>query len=121
MIKEHQQIGREAAKIAQAEVLRMANKKGITLERTMMRLKQAMDAKEVKVFKQSAGDGLIYSKALVAHGTRLAAVKIALELQDAFPSQKHEVDVSGVIGLKDVLDEIEQDSGYKPNGQQTEG
>jgi hypothetical protein len=84
-----QEIRDKAAKEAREEVLRTAKRKGVTLCRTMQRLKEALDAKETKFF--SFQGEVIQQEDVIAHGIRLKAVEIALAIHDAMPASKHAV------------------------------
>jgi len=59
-----------------------------------------MDAKEVKVFKDSK-DKIVYSKPLVSHNIRLQATKFAVEILDALPNQK--VDLGLPFSMADAV------------------
>lgn len=63
------------------------------------RLRESLDAKEIKAFKRNVTiydvqgncltrEEVIYSKPLVAHRIRLQALKLCLEILGAFPSTK---------------------------------
>ena len=91
------QAGKLAADHARQETLKILQEKGPSLQKTLLRLKQALNAKTVKVFKASnAYDRLIYSKPLVDHAIRLKAIDILLKLYDSFPAEKlkHEGEVT---------------------------
>ena len=71
----------------------------VRLKELRARLRESLDATEVKVFKRKVpiyyADGncltrkeFIYSKPLVAHRIRLQAVKLCLEILGAYPSCK---------------------------------
>lgn len=93
------QIGIEAAKIARDDVLRVAAQQGVTLKKAMLRLKQALNAKETKFFQM---EGRIVTQVdVVAHGPRLQAIKMTLDLYSAFPDHKTQIgfadeDIEGI-------------------------
>jgi len=71
----------------------------VRLKELRTRLKESLDATEVKAFKRKVPiysvDGncftreeFVYSKPLVAHRIRLRAVKLCLEILGAYPSTK---------------------------------
>jgi len=100
-----EEIGQEAGYNVRQETIRLLREKGPKLERVLLRLRQALNAKETKFF---AHQGKVEDERdVISHNIRLAATKLALELYDAMPSQKHDVKHSGVIGLKQLLDEID--------------
>lgn len=87
-MKNDEEIGVEAASNARLKTLEAAKKQGVTLSRTMLRLKQSMDAKETKFFQK---DGVVVTeKDVIAHQIRLRAVEISLNILDAMPSEKHD-------------------------------
>lgn len=100
-MKTNAEIGQEAARMARADVIDMANKKGVTIEKTMMRLRQALNAKETKFFQK---DGKVEdTKIVVAHNIRLQATKLALDLLDAMPSEKHDITHSAGPGMAEAV------------------
>jgi len=78
------------------------NTHGITLDYTVQKLKESMEAHETKVFQ--GRDGLIYSDALIAHGIRLKASVEALKLQQAYPAEHTISDTT--LTIKDVSDQL---------------
>ena len=56
--------------------------------RVAMRLKQGLDATEQKVFKGDE-DEIIYSKPLIAHRIRLDSAKLAAQLLEMEPAERH--------------------------------
>lgn len=98
--EEQREIGKKAAELARAKTLQVAEAKGVTLPKAMLRLKQALNARETKFFQK---DGEIITREnVVAHGIRLQATKMALELYEAFPSQKADVSVTGDLTVEIV-------------------
>ena len=73
----------------------LMTKNGLGIDKLILRLKQATDATEIRVFKDK-DDAIIYSKKLIAHSIRLDAVKYAFKLLDAEPSSKHEIDTGDI-------------------------
>ena len=90
-----QEINREAGRQAGLEVrqqtIRLLEKKGPSLDRIVLRLKQALNAKTTKAQYDKDIGGWVYAEAMIDHRIRLEAVKVALALWDANPSQKHEL------------------------------
>lgn len=98
--EEQREIGKKAAELARAKTLQVAEAKGVTLPKAMLRLKQALNARETKFFQK---DGEIITREnVVAHGIRLQATKMALELYEAFPIQRHEVEQTGELIVRVV-------------------
>ena len=84
-----EKIGQETLDSVRANTIRLLNEKGPKLDRVLLRLRQALNAKETKFF---AFQGTVMeSKDVIAHNIRLGAIKLALELHDAMPNQKHEL------------------------------
>lgn len=83
-----QEIGEIAAYNARQETIRLLQKKGPKLEDVLLRLRQALNAKEAKFFAHQGE--IIEERDVIAHGHRLRAVDLALQLHDAMPSQKYE-------------------------------
>lgn len=94
---------REAGLRARAKTNEIFETQGPTLELTIRRLKQALNAKIVKVFYDSKEGQVIYSKNLIDHTTRLRAVALIAQIRDLLPTQRMEH--SGEIGLKALTDE----------------
>jgi len=112
--------GQEVGMDVRQETVRLLQKKGPKLDKVLLRLRQALNANETKVIKlkgaitkdelpkgfdlivntglviegkdgESFGNGeSLVSYDVVAHGHRLKAVDLALQLHDAMPSLKHE-------------------------------
>jgi len=93
----------------------------IKLKSLRTRLRQSLNAKEVKAFKMTevayneggreiTAEYVIYSDPLIAHSIRLQAQKLCFDLLDAFPSQKHEHDhrVTGTIDLETRLNKAKE-------------
>jgi hypothetical protein len=80
--------GVEAAYNARQETIRLLQEKGPKIEKVLLRLRQALNAKETKFFAHQGN--VIDQKDMIAHNIRLRAVDLALQLHDAMPSQKHE-------------------------------
>lgn len=92
------QISLQAAEEAQRTTLDALDKRGITEEFVALRLKQAMDAKMVKVFK-GKDDDIIESRELVDHSTRLDALKFAATLRGMKPAERHDVTHHGDLQI----------------------
>lgn len=84
----------QAERNVMAEVKKLLEDKGPSLDKVLLRLRQELSAKEIKA-QYDKDDGWQYSKALIAHNIRLRAVQVALNLHDAMPSEKHDVTVRG--------------------------
>ena len=95
----------EAGASVRADTIKLLNNKGPKLDRVLLRLRQALSAKETKFFQFQGS--VMESRDVIAHNIRLGAIKLALELHDAMPSAKLDVKHSGVIGLKEALDDID--------------
>lgn len=87
-----------ANETATQNTLDALDKRGITEEFIALRLKQAMDAKLVKVFK-GKDDDILISDELIDHSTRLDALKFAATLRGMKPSEKHDVTHHGDLQI----------------------
>jgi len=90
-----EEIGKEAAKTARARTLELLDQYGPSLDVTLRRLKQALNAKLTKAHYDSDSGEWAYSKNLADNTTRLKAVELSLTLYDAFPSKKHDLTTNG--------------------------
>lgn len=99
MAKSKADLGKEAADYARKQVLKKAKKAGVTTDKVMLRLNEALDATETKVFNDTE-DGIVYSEPLIAHQIRLKAVDLAIVLLDLKPAEKREL--SGSLGINPV-------------------
>jgi|GEM_PF-2186777 len=119
--KDKIEAGTQAANNARERTVQLLQEKGPKLDKVLKRLRDALKAQETKVvklkgaitpdqlpkgFKLIVNTGLLIEGPegqqfgtgeslvkydVVAHGHRLKAVDLALQLHDAMPSQKHEV------------------------------
>lgn len=86
----------EAANIAREKTKKALKRYKVTEGVVAKRLREALDAKEVKVFNPKGNldaDGLIYSEPLIAHHIRTKAIEIAATLLEMKPSEKHEHEI----------------------------
>ena len=91
---DEEQIGHDAGETARQKTVRLLQERASTkIERVLVRLGQALSAKETKFF-QHEGRVTDHRK-VIAHGTRLRAVDLALQLHDVKPSEKHDLKVTG--------------------------
>lgn len=86
------EIGAMAAQVARQKTMKALKRYRVTHGRVAKRLGESLDATEVKVFNDKE-KGIVYSKPLVAHGTRIKAIEIASTLLEMKPAEKHEVDL----------------------------
>jgi len=93
----------------------LANK-GISPKFLAMRLKQELNAQVQKVFNDKE-DGIVYSDKLIDWNTRQKARMDAHKLMGHYPAEKHDVKHSGVVGLKQLLDDIDGES-KGPSGEE---
>lgn len=98
--------------------LNALDKRGITEDFIALRLKQAMDAKLVKIFK-GKDDDIIMSGELIDHATRLDALKFAATLRGMKPSEKHDINHHGDFEV--FLREIDGESLKLPSQQVKNG
>ena len=99
-----QEISLKAANYARAKTLASLKRQGVTSGLVAKRLKEALNAEEIRVFNDK-DVGIVYSEPLVAHQARLKAIEIASVLLEMKPSEKHDVNLKGDLGL--LLQEID--------------
>jgi hypothetical protein len=96
--------GRKAGEIARTRFLQVLEKKG-SLEKAALRIHQGLNAKLVKVFNDKEA-GIVYSKPLVNHQTRLRAADLVTKAMDVLPDERIKMDVGG--DLVDALKELNE-------------
>jgi hypothetical protein len=97
-MKSNEEIGAEAARLAHANILQEAKRAKLTTRKVLRRLVEGLDAKETKCKFDGGQFGTqewVYSKKLVAHGTRLEAVKIAASILNLIPDKGQTQDGEG--------------------------
>jgi len=124
---------KQAGLTARQATVEKLKQKGPSLDRTLLRLRQSLNAKETKVVKLKGSlnkdhlpkgfehivstgtmvvndDGIAYGDGdsllkydVVAHGPRLKAIELALALYDAMPSQRHEHNLHADPGLVNAI------------------
>jgi hypothetical protein len=73
---------------------------GITDEELVKLLASELKAVEQKVFHKGEGEqGLVYSKPMVAHETRLRALDMALRLKNRYPAERKQVQIEGGLPI----------------------
>ena len=82
------------AEIAREEVLAECKRSGLTLHKTLKRIAEGLTAKELKAHYDTQTGRWSYSRALIAHKTRLEAAALAVTILGAKPSEKHDVNVT---------------------------
>ena len=85
-------LGVIAGREVRLEALRLAqsmDNRGPSLKKALLRLAQALSAKETKFFQYQGR--VMDQRDVVAHSVRLQAVNVALQFWDAMPSEKHEI------------------------------
>jgi len=111
--------GRIAGNVARLKVLTALETNGVTVEKIAKTLKSLLNAGRQTAKYVEAVDEWKYSKKISDNSTRLSAVKLTLELLDAFPSQKYDITTDD-IGLADIMDEIDSDGPPAPKDYGTE-
>jgi len=87
-MEKEEAVGYEADYNVRKKTIEILEEKGPKLDRVLLRLRQALNAKETKFF---AHQGKVEEQRdVINHNIRLAATKLSLELYDAMPSQKFE-------------------------------
>ena len=99
-----EELGQQAGFEVRQATIALLRDKGPTLEKILLRLRQALSAKK-KIYFQKDGF-VVDEREVVAHQIRLTAAKLSLELWDAMPSQKHEL--TGKDG-KDLIITVSKD------------
>lgn len=89
-----------------SETVRLAKKVGLTPRRTLLRIKQGLDATDQKVFYDSNRGKCVLGPPLVAYGARCDYAKLAVTVLDMKPSEKLDVNVNG--NLPELLREARE-------------
>ena len=88
----------EVERISNRELNHVFDAAGLTIERLAKGLKQAVGAKEEKAFiHQKTGD-IKYSKKMIAHDTRLKAIRLTAELRGDFAPKEINISVAILAG-----------------------
>ena len=90
-MNENELMGFEAARQAKATLISLLEKRKGGLKKAAMRLSESLDAKETKFF-QHLGK-VVSRRDVVDHGIRLQAAKYVVEIYDALPSKRHDVNI----------------------------
>jgi phage terminase small subunit len=90
-------VQREIERIADRELNHIFDAAGVTIERLAKGLKQALDAKEKKAFIHQKTGNVVYSKPLVAHDTRLRAIRLAADLRGDMAPKEINFNVSILV------------------------
>ncbi len=86
----------------QSEIAGVMDELGATVQHGITRLKEGMDAKEVKVFHTKDGE-IVYSKPLVALQERRLATEQMFRLRGLFPTNREQDRISGLIFQQNIV------------------
>ena len=86
----------------QSEIAGVMDALGATVHHGVTRLKEGMDAKEVKVFHTKSGE-IVYSKPLVALQERRLATEQMFRLRGLFPTNREQERITGLIFQQNIL------------------
>lgn len=86
----------------QSEIAGVMDELGATVHHGVTRLKEGMDAKEVKVFHTRDGQ-IVYSKPLVALQERRLATEQMFRLRGMFPTNREQDRITGLIFQQNIL------------------
>lgn len=89
-----------------SETVRLAKQVGLTPRKTLLRIKQGLDAKETKASYDSVRGVWKYSDPLVSWGARRDYAALAVTVLDMKPSEK--VDVNVNLNLPEKLREARE-------------
>ena len=89
-MSDRQEMAREAGMEAKELTILRARK---MLHKALVRINQGLDAEIIKVF--CSNGVLVESKPYTDHSTRLKAADMVITLNDAYPAERHEVNVTG--------------------------
>ena len=92
----------EIERITDRELNHVLDAAGVTIERLAKGLKQALGAKDKKAFIHQKTGNVVYSKPLVAHDTRLRAIRLAAELRGDMAPKELNVSVAVLAGRLDA-------------------
>ena len=83
------EIGRLAAEATNKMCRKMLEKRKAGIDKAMLRISQAMDAKKVSYFQK---DGIVTDQRDdIDHSIRLTSAKMVTDIYDVMPAKKHEV------------------------------
>jgi hypothetical protein len=97
------EIGQKCAEIARDAVLKDCKMVGLTLRKTLRRVKDGLDAKETKANYDKDRGKWVYSAPMVDWSARAKAVDQAISIFGIKAPEKHEHEV---VGIEDILREI---------------
>lgn len=100
------EIGKKHRDKIMSETVKLANRVGLTPRRTLLRIKQGLDATDQKVFYDSNRGKCVLGPPLVAYGARCDYAKLAVTVLDMKPSDKLDVNVNG--NLPELLREARE-------------
>ncbi len=84
----------EVERIKSTELNHILDAAGVTVKRLAKGLKQALGAKEKKAFIHQKTGNVVYSKPLIAHDTRLRAIRLAAEMRGDMATKEINFNVS---------------------------
>ena len=88
----------EVERITNRELNHVFDAAGLTIERLAKGLKQAVGAKEQKAFLHQPSGEVKYSKKMIAHDTRLKAIRLTAELRGDFAPKELNISVALLAG-----------------------
>ena len=99
----------EIERITDRELNHVFDAAGVTIERLAKGLKQALGAKDKKAFIHQKTGNVVYSKPLVAHDTRLRAIRLAAELRGDMAPKEINISVAVLAGRLDAAKRRERE------------
>jgi len=92
------QVQGEVERIKNKELNHIFDAAGLTIERLAKGLKQGVIAKEEKAFIHQKTGNVVYSKKMIAHDTRLKAIRLTAELRGDFAPKEINISVALLAG-----------------------
>lgn len=92
MNSEDKKLCEKSLEIARAETLKHCKAVKLTPRKALKRIAEGLDAHETKTFLDKRTGEVVYSKPLIAHGTRLKAAEMTMSLFDMMPAERKKVE-----------------------------
>jgi len=103
------EIGRLAAEATNKMCRKMLEKRKAGIDKAMLRISQAMDAKKVSYFQK---DGIVTDQRDdIDHSIRLTSAKMVTDIYDVMPAKKHEVKHDATGNMMSAVVKVLSDKG----------
>ncbi len=99
----------EVERIASSELNHILDAAGVTIERLAKRVRQGLDAKEIKAFIHQKTGRVVYAKRRPDYNIQLKAVRLAAELRGDFAPKEMNIKVAVLAGRLDAAKRRERE------------